>query len=233
MSMRVLGLVPARGGSRRIEGKNLAELGGKTLVRRALETALACIRLDLVAISSDSAEILAQAEGLDAVTRIERSHDLATDSARSLDVVLHALEVVEDRGTAPFDAVAILQCTSPFTEPPDIDGTIELLERSGAGSAVTVSKVDHAHPLKMKRMEGDRLLPLFRDDDMLPSHELPEVFVRNGSVYVSRRATLESGSLVSEDVRGHLMPLERSLDIDTLVDLEFARFLLQRRVTTE
>jgi CMP-N-acetylneuraminic acid synthetase len=221
--VEVLALIPARGGSRRVPGKNLAELGGKTLVRRALETSLAAGCFATVALSSDDPAILAEADGLDVVA-IQRPAELATDTALALDVTLHALR---ELGPERYDAVAIVQCTSPFTAPGDLAGTVELLERTGAGSAVTVARVEAAlHPLKLKRLEGDRLLPYLEEDGMTPSHALPPLWVRNGSAYVTRRAELEAGNLVSEDVRGYEMPAERSLDIDTPRDLAFAAFLL-------
>lgn len=226
--MRVLGLVPARGGSRRVERKNLMELGGRTLVRRALETTLASGACEAVALSSEDDEILAEAEGLDVLT-VRRPAELAGDTARSYDVVMHALRVLEDDGLGPYDAVAIVQCTSPFTAPEDIAGTIGLLERSGAGSAVTVVQLDYGiHPLKMKVLDGDRLTPWLEEDDMTPSHELPRLWIRNGSVYATRREVLEAGELVStHDCRGYEMPSERSHDIDTPLDLAFAQFLLE------
>lgn len=220
--MRVLALVPARGGSRRVERKNLAVLEGRTLVRRALETALAAGCFATVALSSEDPEILAEADGLE-VEQIERPPELATDTARSLDVVLHALDMLP----GAYDAVAIVQATSPFTAPEDLAGTVEMLERTGAGSVVSVSRVEAAlHPLKLKRMQGDRLLPWLEDDRMTPSHELPELWVRNGSVYLTRTAVLRAGEIVDpEDQRGYVMPPERSFDIDTPRDLALARLM--------
>ncbi len=221
--MRVLGLVPARGGSRRVERKNLVELGGRTLVRRALDTSLAARCFATVALSSDDPEILAEAPP--EVVRIERPPELASATARTLDTVLHALEVLED----DFEAVGIVQATSPFTAPEDLAGAVAMLERSGAGSVVSVVRVDAAlHPLKLKVMEGERVWPWLADDAMAPSHELPELWVRNGSVYLTRVGTLRQGQILDEsDQLGYVMPPERSHDIDTPQDLAFARFLLE------
>jgi CMP-N,N'-diacetyllegionaminic acid synthase len=220
--MRVLGLIPARGGSQRVERKNLAVLGGKTLVRRALDTALTAGCFAAVALSSDDPEILAEADGLE-VVRIERPPELATDTARSLDAVLHALDVVDGE----FDAVGIVQCTSPFTAPEDLAGAVGMLERTGAGSVVSIVRVEAAlHPLKLKRLEGDRLLPWLEDDRMAPSHELPELWVRNGSIYLTRVEALRRGQILADDQRGYVMPPERSHDVDTPEDLAFAEFLL-------
>jgi CMP-N-acetylneuraminic acid synthetase len=224
--MRVLGIVPARGGSSRVPRKNLARLGGRTLVRRALETALASRCLEVVALSSEDDEILTEADGLDVVA-LRRPPELATDTARAAEFALHALEALDDPD-APFEAIAIVQCTSPFTSPEDVAGAVELLERTGAESVVTVSRVEAAHhPAKLKVLDGDRLLPFLEDDRLTPSHELPPLWVRNGSVYVFRRDVVERG-LEAEDVRGYEMPPERSFDIDTARDLAIAEFLEAR-----
>jgi N-acylneuraminate cytidylyltransferase len=224
--MRVLGLVPARGGSTRVPRKNLAVLGGRTLVRRALETALAAGCFERVALSSDDEEVLAEAEGLDVVA-LRRPPELATDTSRASDFALHALRELDDPA-APIEAIAIIQCTSPFTAPEDVARAVELLERTGAESVVTVSVADAAHhPLKMKRLEGDRLLPYLEDDRLTPSHELETLWVRNGSVYAFRRDVVER-RLEADDVRGFEMPPERSFDIDTPQDLAFAEFLIER-----
>jgi CMP-N,N'-diacetyllegionaminic acid synthase len=224
--VRVLGLVPARGGSTRVPGKNLAVLGGRTLVRRALDTALAAGCFDRVTLSSDDDRILAEAEGLEVVA-LRRPAELATETARARDFAMHALQELDDP-SAPIEAMAILQCTSPFTAPEDVAGAVAMLERTGADSVVTVSVADAAHhPLKMKRLDGDRLLPYHEDDRLTPSHELERLWVRNGSVYVFRRDIVERG-LEADDVRGYEMPPERSFDIDTPQDLAFAEFLIAR-----
>ena len=225
--MRTLAVVPARGGSRRVPRKNLAELGGRSLVRRALETALAAECFATVALSSEDDEILAEAEGLDVVA-LRRPAELATDTARALDVVQHALGELETEER--FDAVAVVQATSPFTAPEDLAGAVALLESSGAESVVSVARLEAAlHPLKLKVLgEEGRLQPYLADDALTPSHELPPLWARNGSIYLSRRDVLERGLLVSDgDVRGYEMPAERSYDVDTERDLAFARFLLQ------
>ena len=224
MTMRVLGLVPARGGSKRVPRKNMAVLNGRTLVRRALETALAAGCFGVVALSSEDDAILAEAEGLEVVA-LRRPADLAADTARAAAVVVHALRELDDPAQ-PFGAVAVVQATSPFTAPEDVVGVVELLERTGADSAVSVVRLDAAaHPAKLKRLEGDRLLPFLEDDRLTPSHELPPLWIRNGSVYAFRRDVADRG-LEADDVRGYEMPTERSFDIDTPRDLALTRLLL-------
>jgi CMP-N,N'-diacetyllegionaminic acid synthase len=137
---------------------------------------------------------------------------------------------VERLGSTRFDAVALVQCSSPFTLAEDVDGTIEVLERTGAGSAFSVTRLDHAyHPEKVRVLEGERLRPYEGDLEPRAKHEVGDLWINNGSVYVSRRETLEAGSLASHDLCGYVMPEERSLDVNAPLDLEFARFLSSRR----
>lgn len=228
--MPILGVVPARGGSRRVPGKNLAVLEGRTLVRRALETALASEVLDHVALTSDDRAILEEASGLD-VTAIERPAALASAEARSFDVILHAIDEMEKQHGCRYETVVVLQCTSPFTAPDDVRATVDLLRaHPDSASAVSVVEVDMVHhPMKLKRIEAGRLVPFLAPDRMTPSHELPRLYVRNGSVYASRRELIDSGTFVAEDALAHVMPPERSLDIDTPLDLAFAKFLVAQR----
>lgn len=206
--------------------KNLQRLGGVTLVRRAVETTLAAGVFDVVALSSDDPEILAEARGTDAVA-LERPPGLAASDVPTFDVVAEALGTLERDGR--FAAVAVVQCTAPFTSPADLVGAVRLLHSTGAASVVSVVRVEPAqHPLKLKVMDGDRLRPYLADDAFRRGQDLPPLWVRNGSVYVSRRDVLDRGVLVdADDVRGYEMPPERSFDIDTPRDLAFAEFLLQ------
>lgn len=231
MSLRVLGIVPARAGSRRIPGKNLAKLGGRALVERALDAAIAARSLAAVAISSDDPRALALARaGYPSVVAIDRPAELATAESPAIDYVRHALASVPPPAAGPFVAVAIVQPSSPLTTAEDIDATVALLQATGAESAVTVVRVDHAvHPLKLKRLDGDRLLPLLEDEaGRMASHELPPVYVRNGAVYVTQRRVLEAGRILGDDCRAHVMPRDRSVDINDPLDLAFAEFLLAR-----
>jgi len=229
---RVLGIVPARGGSKRVPRKNLRLLGGKPLVVWAIEAAMKAQRLTRVVLSSDDEQILALSRGAGAnVLALRRPDELSTDSALAIEYVHHVAAELNAMGEEVFDAVAIVQPSSPFTLGEDIDATVDLLLRSDADSAVSVMQVEHAvHPLKLKRLEGTRLVPYLEEErGRMTEHDMPPVYVRNGSVYASRRATLERGSIIGESSRGHVMPRERSLDINDELDLAFAEFLLERR----
>ncbi len=229
--MRVLGIIPARGGSKRVPGKNLRKLGGKELVARAIETCCEAKRLDAVLVSSDDEQVFAVAARYPKVRALKRPPEISGDQALAIEYVRHALAELEKGGDPSFDAVAIVQPSSPFTTSADVDRTVTLLAHSpGADSAVTVMEIDHAtHPVKLKRLEGDRLLPYLEEEQgRMAAHQLPKLYVRNCSVYVTRRACLEKGSILGDDSRGLLMPRERSLDINDELDWSFAEFLHAR-----
>lgn len=229
--MRVLGIVPARGGSKRVPRKNVRPLGGKPLVVWAIEAALAAKQLARVVLSSDDDEVLALGAHHAEVVCLRRPDEISTDTAPAIDYVRHAQRELALRGEAPFDAIAIVQPSSPFTEPTDVDAGVTLLEQSGADSAVSVMQLDHAiHPLKLKRLEGDKLLPFLEEErGRMSDHQLPKLFVRNGSVYVSAAKTIARGEIIGEDSRGFVMPRERSIDINDELDFSFAEFLLGQR----
>ncbi|HEV2973136.1 MAG TPA: acylneuraminate cytidylyltransferase family protein [Pirellulales bacterium] len=225
--MRILGIIPARGGSKRLPRKNLRLLAGKPLVAWAIEAARGAQRVDRLVVSSDDAEILGLATTYDQRLPLRRPAEFCTDTSPAIDYVLHALRSVEPGEPQRFDAVAIIQPSSPLTLPSDIDATIDLLETSGADSAVTVVEVSHdLHPAKFKVMHENRLLPYFEAEaGRMAVHELPRVFVRNCSVYVARRTAIDAGRIIGDDCRGHVMTRERSIDINDELDLAFAEFL--------
>jgi CMP-N-acetylneuraminic acid synthetase len=229
--VNVLGIVPARTGSKRLPGKNVCLLGGKPLVVWAVEAAHAARRLSRVVVSSDDDKILALATDDTRAIPLRRPADLAGDTSPAIDFVRHALETLEAAGHDPFDAVAIVQPSSPLTLAEDIDATVALLERTGADSAVSVVHVAHdVHPAKFKVLRGDRLLPYLEEEEgRMAAHDLPDVYVRNGAVYVSRRHVIDAGRIIGADCRAHVMPRERSVDVNDEMDLRFAEFLLAAR----
>jgi CMP-N,N'-diacetyllegionaminic acid synthase len=213
-----------------VPGKNLRLLGGKPLVEWALEAALRARSLDRVVVSSDDDAVLAIAGRAPRAGALRRPAELSTDTAPAIDYVRHALASLEAEGEARYDAIAIVQPSSPLTEPADIDATVDLLWRSGADSAVSIVRLEHAvHPLKLKVLDGDRLLPYLEEErGRRAAHELPAVYVRNCAVYAARRHVVDAGEIIGADCRGYLMPRERSVDINEEIDLAFADFLLGR-----
>lgn len=226
--MKTLGIIPARAGSKRVHAKNRRVLGGRTLVNWVFDAARSANKLSSLVVSSDDPIILEWVRSRDQMAALARPTELAADDSPAIDYVRHALQAVESRGGGQFEAVAIIQPSSPLTQARDIDATIDLLETSGAISAVSVVRLEHAvHPLKLKLMQDDRLIPYLEEErGRLAEHELVSVFIRNGSVYATRREALDRGIIIGDDCRGYVMPRERSIDINDDLDLRFAEFLL-------
>ena len=230
---KILGIIPARGGSKRLPGKNTRLLGGKPLITRTIDSALASKKLDRIAVSSDSEEVLAFAKdhGNENLFFLRRPDEISRDDSPAIEYVNHALEFFKGKGEE-FDVVVILQPSSPFTSPEDIDGTINLLLDSGADSAVSVVKLAHdINPLKMKIMDGDKLLPYLEEEKGRMEHgKLPEIYVRNCSVYASKKGVIDTGRIIGDDCRGFVMPRERSVDINDEFDFLLSEFLNSGRV---
>lgn len=229
--MRTLGIVTARGGSKRIARKNLKPLGGQTLVDRAIDVGLAARTVTRVVVSSEDDEILASVKRRDPALALKRPEEYATDESPVIECVRHALDTLEGAGDERYDAIVVLHPTSPLRLPEDIDATVELMQRTGANAAVSVVKVNHmVHPIKLKVMQGDRLRPYIEEErGRRMAHQLPEVYVRNCAVYVATRELVDTNVLIVEDCPAHVMPSERSVDINEPLDLEFAEFLLAKR----
>jgi len=232
--LRILGIIPARKGSKRLPDKNLKLLGGKPLICRAIETAIKTPILSEIVVSSDSEEVLNLRHNYPnpQLTFLNRPVAISGDDSPAIDYVNHALDYFPREGKE-FDIIVILQPSSPFTLPSDIEGTVNMLLNSSADSSVSVVRLSHdINPLKMKLLKGQRLIPYIEDEKGRMSAEaLPEVYVRNCSVYVSRISVIQSGSIIGNECLGYVMPRERSIDINDELDLKFAEFLNSYQMT--
>lgn len=226
MNQRIA-VVPARGGSERLPNKNLRMLRGEPLVAHALRHSLEAEKVDEVVLTSEDERILDVARSLGGVTIVERPASLAGNRSRSVDAVLHALASVDAEAS---DIVVLVQPTSPLRTPEDIDACVSLLSPKGveAGSVVSVCRASH-HPYKCLIEKGDALGPVRTWDDFgAPDQELPEALVTNGAVYVITVGRLRASQrFLVPAVTPYRMPLDRSIDIDTLQDLNDAEEALK------
>lgn len=229
--MRVLGIVPARGGSKGIPGKNVRPLGGKPLLVHTAEAALAARRLSRVVLTTDDERIAEVGRGCGLEVPFLRPAELATDDTPTLPVLQHAVAELERTGDR-FDAICLLQPTSPFRGAGDIDGCIELLESADLDAVVSVLPVppEHNPHWVYFRGAGGLLRLATGEDQPIPRRqELPPAFHRDGSVYVTRRNVLmEGNSLYGKRLGGYLMQAlagSRSVNLDTPADWERAERL--------
>ncbi|MDP3735402.1 MAG: acylneuraminate cytidylyltransferase family protein [bacterium] len=225
----ILGVITARGGSKGIPGKNIKPLGGKPLIAFSIEAARGSTFLTHCIVSTDSEEIADVARTCGGKVPFVRPAELATDHAPHVPVMQHAISFMEEREGRKFDYAVILQPTSPFRTPEDIDETLRILIESGAESAVTLVEVANAdHPVKAKRIENGRVLPYtMAEPEGARRQDLPTAYRRSGAVYAMRRDTIMAGRLYGESVVGHVVPRERSVDIDEPLDWLKAEWMLE------
>jgi CMP-N,N'-diacetyllegionaminic acid synthase len=228
--MQVLGIIPARGGSKGIPNKNLAPIAGRPLLAYTADAVRGSTRVTRVIASTDDPEIASAARALGVDVPFMRPASLAADDTPMLPVVQHALAAMRDAGFAA-DAVALLQPTSPLRRAEHIDAGIELLERSGADAVVSVVEVPHQfNPVSVLRLSGDRLEPFLDGPLVTRRQDKPRLFARNGpAVLVVRALVIERGSLYGDDCRALVMTAEDSLDVDTPWDAALVEAVLSMR----
>ena len=230
--MKTLGLVPARGGSKGIPRKNLRPLAGRPLLDYTARAALAAASLAKVVLSTDDEAIAEAGREAGLAVPFLRPPELAEDDTPTLPVVQHALRWLERHGET-FDAVCLLQPTSPFRRAETIDACVALLERTGADSVVSVVPVPPEHnPHWVYFRSADGLIRLAMGESApIPRRQaLPPAYCRDGSVYVSRSAVvLERGTLYGDRVAGFVSEEEDVVNLDEMDDWRRAETLAAAR----
>ena len=225
--MRILALITARGGSKRLPGKNIRPLGDKPLIEWSIDVVKSLPEICDILVSTDDPAIASVCKDAGAYVPWLRPAELATDTASSVDVVLHALDWYEaEKGVV--DGILLLQPTSPFRTQSTIQRGIELFSKHGYKSVLGVSPT-HAHPMWMLKMEGDYLTPFMPEHGLeVRSQDLSPVYVVNGSFYLISPTELRvCRSFMGE----HITPLfiestKEALDIDTEWDFKMAEFIV-------
>jgi CMP-N,N'-diacetyllegionaminic acid synthase len=222
--LSVLALVPARGGSKGVPGKNVLPICGKPLIAWTIDAARGSRYIDRLVLSSDDEAIIDAARCHGCEVPFVREAALATDTATSIDVVLDALARLPG-----FDIVVLLQPTSPLRSTADIDATLERLLASGAPSCVTLRPAEE-HPYWTFRLDDGAHLARFAEPPAglpLRRQDLPPAWCLNGAVYAARTKWFQrERSFLTAATVGQPMPAERSLDIDTPDDVARLRSII-------
>lgn len=223
---RILTIIPARGGSKGLPGKNIRDLSGKPLIAWSIDAALKSRYLDKILVSTDSTEIAGVAKQFHAEVPFLRPAHLATDEAKSIDAVSHAIKWLEEHGQS-FDLVMILQPTSPLRTTRDIDAAIELFFQKNASAVISVAPCDH-HPWWTNSLPEDGNMESFLRPEALSNRQgLPQYYRLNGAIYLAEITFLmENGSFFSPRTFAYLMPASSSIDIDTHLDFKLADLIL-------
>lgn len=232
MSPRILFLIAARGGSKGVPGKNLKCIAGLSLVGFKARAALRSSYCTRLVLSSDAAEIRAEGERQGADVPFCRPAGLASDTASSDSVVLHALETVESEEGRAYDHVMLLEPSSPFATPDHLDRAVELAGEHDASLVVGVKRVGTSSrfigPLRDDG-RADRIVRRFADLDSLRRQDMEPEYTMNGGLYLIRTESLRrTGRIYGDPERswGLVMDDAHSCSIDTPTDLAFAEFLV-------
>lgn len=223
--MNVAAVILARGGSKRLPGKNVRLLRDKPLIAYTVAAAAGAATLSRAIVSTDDPAIAEAARAAGAEVPFLRPPELATDTSHPAEALLHALDWLDRNGPRP-DALVLLQATSPLRRAEHVDGAVELFRRTGADTVTAVIAAP-VHPFWCWRRDGDMLMPFFSLEQMsMGRHELPPAFVETGAVYVFRRECLTPAGFYGERVAGYPMERRDSIDIDTIEDFRMAEILL-------
>lgn len=227
---KVIGVIPARGGSQGIPGKNIKPIYGKPLIAWTIEVALASELIDEVIVSTDSLEIKEVAEEFGARVPFLRPDYLAEDTSTSMDVLMHALDHMENEESKTFDVLLMLEPTSPLRELKDIDHSLKsLIDHNRARSIAGVANVEGANPDFVIRL----------DEGMMRSNvnfvvkrrqDIEDYYFYEGTIYASYVTDLrERRNFYHNEALGYIVPKWKSFEIDDPIDFTIIEHLLELR----
>lgn len=222
-----LGIIPARGSSKRLPNKNILPLAGKPLIYWTIEAAKNSLYLDKFVVSSEDLHILKIAEEFSAST-IKRPDELSTDEALTIDVVKHVIYSLEE----VYDFIVLLQPTSPLRTSKHMDEAIEFLMSKKADAVISVCPVDHP-PQWSNILPSDLSLKNFLSREVINrrSQEFPQYYRINGAIYICKTEKFleENTFFITENIYAFVMRKEDSVDIDDWLDFKLAEIILSQR----
>jgi len=221
---KILAIIPAREGSKRLLNKNILNLAGKPLIAWSIEVAKASKYIDKLIVSTDSEKIAAIGKQYNAEVPFIRPKEIATDEASSFDVILHAIQSLDEN----YDYILLLQPTSPLRNTQDIDAACELLNEN-TPAVVSVCETEHS-PLWSNTLPDDLSMIDFIRPEIKNkrSQDLPKYYRLNGAIYVAEiNYLIENKGFFGAGTKAYIMPVKRSIDIDTLDDFKFSEILLK------
>ena len=230
--MKILGLIPARGGSKRIPDKNIKLLNGKSLIAYTIEAATQSKHINRIVVSTDSEKIAKTALEHGAEVPFFRPEDISKSGSTEMQFLEHALTWLADNERYEPDLIVILYPTSPFRKPESIDKAVGAIRAHPDSDSLRSVKLCSEHPYKMWTIENEYLLPFVKGEDpnthTLSYHLLPTTYIQNASIYITKPSTIKNkGSYIGDTVIPFVMDEFESLDINTPLDFQFAEMLMK------
>lgn len=228
---KILAIIPARGGSKGVPRKNMAMVGGQPLIAYTIEAAKSAGNLLYrTIVSTDDLEIAKIALDYGAEVPFIRPAELANDRTPMMPVLQHAPRFIEDQDQVHLDWILLLQPTTPLRTSGDIVAAIKLGSKSDCTSVISVVQVFSTHPMLMKRIEAGKLVPFCVEEKEGTRRQdyQPPAYIRNGAIYLTKRdILLEKGSIWGDSICPYIMPEERSVNIDSVLDLKLFELMLR------
>ena len=227
--MRVLGLIPARGGSKGVPAKNKKHLGGKPLINYTIETAKKSSLLTDIVVSTDDVEIAEIAKQQGVQVPFIRPVALASDTAKSIDVVQHAISYYENKGQL-YDAVCLLQPTTPFRESDSIDQAINSYKLNKLDSLISVLPVppEYNPHWVFEEVNGSLQISTGEKEIISRRQELPNAYHRDGSIYLTNTDLIKQGVFYGKRMGYVVSNPEMHINIDTMQDWEEAESIIKK-----
>lgn len=228
----ILGIITARGGSKGIPGKNIRLLAGKPLLAHSILVGKQSKHLDRFILSSDDAEIIEVGKSYGVEVPFVRPAELATDTAKSLPVLQHAVAFCEKQEGRKYDFIALFEPTAPMRVAEDVDRCIEIAVDNNADSVLGLVEIGDAHPVRAKKIIDGKIEPfgIPEPEQGMRRQDQEKAYFRNGSVYILKRDNvMERDNLWGGVSLPYIMPPERSVNIDEEADFVLAEYWLKKR----
>lgn len=224
---KILALIPARGGSKGIKNKNIIDLCGKPLISYTIAAAKESRYIDSVIVSTDSEKIAEVAISCGADVPFLRPAALALDTSTTIETVCHVIQTLAEYGDR-YDVLILLQPTSPLRTQEDIDGALEKFERERLPIA-SVSKAKDS-PILLRKLTGEsQMVSMLGLPSTVRRQDMPPVYRVNGSIYINEIISLSANTGFNDNVCPYVMEESHSVDIDDYLDLEIAKYYIERR----
>lgn len=225
-----LGVIPARGGSKRLPNKNILNLADKPLIGWTINAALKSKYINEVIVSTENPTIANISKTYGANIPFIRPKELSADSVHPVKVVIHAVNYYKNKLKKEFDYVLLLQPTSPLRDEKDIDMSIEFMHEKNADSVISVCKTNHPPHWYSTLPENFSMKNYLKDDlKNKMSQDFPTYYCLNGAIYIcnTERLLEEKTFFLKDNIFAFLMDIKNSVDIDSLIDLKLAEALIQ------
>ena len=224
---RILAIIPARGGSKGIPHKNITNLCGKPLIAYTIEAAKQSEYIDTVIVSTDDVDIQRISEEYGASVPFLRDAKIASDEATTISVIVDAVERLKEKKQT-FDAVVLLQPTSPLRTTEEIDVAIDIFFQNNMQGIVSVN-VAEVSPFLLRTIEGSQLQRIISKNSTIRRQDMPTYYEVNGAIYINAISDIKESLSFNDNPIPYIMSCEHSIDIDTWDDLEKAKYYLSNK----